>query len=74
MPTHAQRLIHAVRSRNYDRLRDLLASRGDVDARSEAGRTALHAAAEEGDHEATNILLVAGAAVNTRMWDGDPPA
>src|SRR5258708_912334 len=73
MPTHSQRLIHAVRTRNYDRLRELIALHGDVSARSPAGRTALHAAAEEGDLEAARILVAAKSDVNARMQFGKTP-
>ncbi|HEX5219566.1 MAG TPA: ankyrin repeat domain-containing protein [Verrucomicrobiae bacterium] len=73
MPTHAQRLIHAVRTGNHARLRDLLAHSTDVDARSAAGRTALHAAAEEGDLEAARILIESGAEVNARTNNGQTP-
>ncbi len=73
MPTQAQRLIYAVRRRKNERLRQLLKKYGDVDARSSAGRTALHAAAEQGDIEATRTLMEAGADVNARMADGITP-
>jgi ribA/ribD-fused uncharacterized protein len=73
MPTYSQRLIHAVRKRKYDRLRQLLREHEGVSARSLAGRTALHAAAEEGDRESARVLLEAGADVNARMNDGQTP-
>jgi len=73
MPTHAQRLIHAVRTGNYVRLRELIASHGEMDARSPAGRTALHAAAEEADLEAARILIESGAAVNALMNGNQTP-
>ncbi len=73
MPTHAQRLIRAVRTRNYQRLRELLQRQGEANARSITGRTALHAAAEEGDMEAAQILVAAGADVNARMHTGETP-
>lgn len=73
MPTHAQRLIHAVRSGETERLRRLIAEHGEVDSRSPAGRTALHAAAEEGDRLAAAILIQAGADVNARTKDGLTP-
>lgn len=72
MPTPSQRLIHAARNRRYDRLRQLIHRHG-VALRTAAGRTALHAAAEEGDLEAARILLDAGADVNARMNDGRTP-
>ncbi len=73
MPTHSQRLIHAVRTRTYDRLRELITLHGGVSARSRAGRTALHAAAEEGDLESVRILVAAKSDVNARMQFGQTP-
>lgn len=73
MPTQAQRLIHAVRTRNHERLRQLIGKRGDASARSAAGRTALHAAAEEGDIEAARILIESGVEVNARTFTGETP-
>lgn len=73
MPTPAQRLIHAVRTQNFRRLGELLAQKGAVEERSKAGRTALHAAAEEGDLEAARILVGAGADVNARAGGGETP-
>ena len=73
MPTHAQRLIHAIRSGNHERLRLLIREHNGVMACSAAGRTALHAAAEEGDREAARILIEAGAEVNARMKTGATP-
>ena len=73
MPTHAQRLIFSVRSRNLERLRHLIARHGNASARSMAGRTALHAAAEEGDLEAVRVLIHVGCDVNAQMSDGQTP-
>lgn len=73
MPTHAQRLIHAVRSGETERLRHLIAEHDEVDSRSPAGRTALHAAAEEGDRLAAEVLIQAGADVNARTNNGLTP-
>jgi ankyrin repeat protein len=72
MPTPAQRLIYAVRTGNYQRLGELLRAEGAAAELSKAYRTALHAAAEEGDLEAARMLLEAGADVNARMDDGKP--
>ena len=73
MPTASQRLIYAVRSGNYERLAELLKQPDAVATRSNAGRTALHAAAEEGDLEAARMLVKAGADVNARTSDGSTP-
>ena len=73
MPTPAQRLIYAVRTGNYQRLGELLRAEGAAAELSKAYRTALHAAAEEGDLEAARMLLEAGADVNARMDDGRTP-
>lgn len=73
MPTHAQRLIHAVRTQNHDRLLKLIEEHDEISARSAAGRTALHAAAEEGDLEAARILIDAGADINAAMHTGETP-
>jgi uncharacterized protein len=73
MPTASQRLIYAVRTGNYERLAELLKQPDAVKERSEAGRTALHAAAEEGDLQAARILVEAGADVNARTRDGATP-
>ena len=73
MPSHAQRLVHAIRTRNHERVRELIRAHGDVNACTAAGRTALHAAAEEGDGTAAAIVLQAGADVNARMAYGRTP-
>lgn len=73
MPTAAQRLIYAVRTGNYERLGELLRLDGAVAEQSKAYRTALHAAAEEGDLRAARMLVEAGADVNARMDDGKTP-
>jgi len=73
MPTPAQRIIWAVRTRKHSRLRELLKRPGYLTAASPAGRTALHAAAEVGDLAAVQLLLEAGADVNARTCDGETP-
>src|SRR6185295_5900294 len=73
MPTHSQRLIHAVRTGNHGLLRELIEQHGNVDARSAAGRTALHAAAEEGDVESARILIAAKSDVKARTEHGQTP-
>jgi len=73
MPTQSQRLIYAVRTRNYERLRKFIREYNGISIVSAAGCTALHAAAEEGDVEAVRILIDAGADVNARMRHGKTP-
>ncbi len=73
MPTPAQRIIWAVRTRKHSRLRELLQRPGYLTVASPAGRTALHAAAETGDWQAVQWLIDAGADVNARMQSGETP-
>ncbi len=72
MPTPAQRLIFAVRTRRHDWLRKLIGKYG-VTPSTESGRTALHAAAEDGDLLSAGILIDAGADVNGRLHTGQTP-
>ncbi len=73
MQNAATHLVHAVRTRDHVRLRQLIAESAPLSARTKAGRTALHAAAEEGDLEATRLLIDAGAEVNARTLSGETP-
>ena len=57
----ATEVADAVRSRNAQALRALLAKRADVNAAQPDGTTALHWAAHWNDLEAVNLLLRAGA-------------
>ena len=57
----------------YDIERDLLAADAEVDARDQAGRTALIEAASQGDADSTRILVAAGADIMARDADGDSP-
>ena len=43
---------------------------GDVNEQTEDGSTTLHAASENGHAEVVNILIQAGAEVNTQIKDG----
>lgn len=72
-PSEPPELIRAVRATQLGRLEELLAQGGDPNTRSKAGRTALHAAAEEGILEAAKLLLDAGAQVDARNWAGETP-
>lgn len=70
----ATALIAAVRSRQLERVRELMRERGAAGATGERGRTALHVAAEEGYEPAARLLLDAGWAVDARMsFDGETP-
>lgn len=73
MQNAATHLVHAVRTRDYARLRQLIAEPAHLAARTKAGRTALHAACEEGDLEAIRLLLDAGADINARTCSGETP-
>ncbi|HEX8172060.1 MAG TPA: ankyrin repeat domain-containing protein [Thermoanaerobaculia bacterium] len=60
-------LIEAVRARDRERVRAILASDpAAVHARNDDGATALHYAAELGDRECVELLLDAGADLNAR--------
>ena len=65
--------MYAVRQNHLERVRELVAKMEEVTARSPGGRTALHAAAEEGNLEAARILLEAGIPVDVRTRDGQTP-
>ncbi len=68
------RLVDAVRRRDHDALRVLLASRTlDVDAPGADGMTALHWAARGNDEDAIARLLARGANPNARTRLGVPP-
>ena len=73
MHSAAPELIRAVRATQLDRVRELLTHGLDPDARSAGGRTALHAAAEEGILEAAQLLIEAGASIDARNSAGDTP-
>lgn len=73
MQNAATHLVHAVRTRDHARLRELIADPSRLSARTKAGRTALHAAAEEGDLAAIRLLLDAGAEINARTRFGETP-
>jgi ankyrin repeat protein len=51
----------------------LLASKGDVDAKTHGGYTPLHIAASEGRKDAALLLLQNGADVNAKAGDGSTP-
>ena len=72
-PGSIPELIQAVRATELDRVRELLADGVDPDIRSSGGRTALHAAAEEGILEAAQLLVDAGASIEARNFSGDTP-
>ncbi|MFL6246563.1 MAG: ankyrin repeat domain-containing protein [Thermoanaerobaculia bacterium] len=60
-------LFEAVRSRNPDRVREVLQrDPRSVMARDSQGATALHYAAESGDREIVTMLLDGGADINAR--------
>lgn len=60
-------LFEAVRSRDLDGVREILARNPEsVSARDAGGATALHYAAEIGDHTIVDALLDAGADINAR--------
>lgn len=66
-PTPAEDLFDAVRSRDRDRVREILRRHPDaVSARDADGATALHYAAESGDREIAVMLVDAGADINAR--------
>lgn len=65
--TSAIALIAAVRTNQLSLLRELVHGEGAATATSAAGRTALHAAAEEGNEAAALLLLDSGWAVDARM-------
>jgi ankyrin repeat protein len=72
-PASIPELIQAVRATQLERVRELLADGVDPNVRSSGGRTALHAAAEEGILEAAQLLIDAGASIEARNFSGDTP-
>jgi ankyrin repeat protein len=64
---------HSVQTNKLDFIRRHWAQLGDVDLSNERGKTALMAAASQGDTELVRVLLNAGADVNARnQTDGTP--
>lgn len=70
IPPTASSLIEAIRQKDHAQLRELLKTCTNPSIRSPAGRTILHAAAEEGDLEFAQIALEAGCDVNATMING----
>jgi ankyrin repeat protein len=64
-------LHRALRTRDVVRVRELIAAGADLAARTPAGRTPLHIAAEEGLPEAVEALLAAGAEADARRPGGE---
>lgn len=67
------RLIEAIRDRDHEAVRTLLAQEVDVNAREGDGATALHWAVVRGDAEVVDALLGAGADVNAANDYGVTP-
>lgn len=66
-------LHEAVLQGNILRLKELAAQKeADLDARDEAGKTALHLAVEQGNTEAADILLAAGSDPEAMDKEGKP--
>jgi ankyrin repeat protein len=72
MSDELKHIVGLVRSNSLDALRELLKQVPGV-AKSPRGRTALHCAAEEGNVEASELLLGAGFDVDARTDDGEKP-
>ena len=69
-----QALLRAAREGHADAVEELLKSPGiDVNAKDEAGNTALIEAARFGHDHVTRVLLGAGASTNVRDKDGKTP-
>lgn len=68
---HADDLITAACEGALDKVRQLVAAGGDVNAADEFGRTAVIAAAERGQDTIIEFLLGHGADINTTDTDGD---
>ncbi|MFC1833590.1 ankyrin repeat domain-containing protein [Thermodesulfobacteriota bacterium] len=71
-PDEVTPLILAAMRKRVEIVRRLLDFGTDVEARNELrNMTALMIAAEEGEHETCEALLIKGADVNATDWDGD---
>lgn len=66
-------LLSTVRSKDLTRLREYLTTPSNVMVRTPAGRTLLHAAAEEGWTHGVTVLLEAGIPVNVRDKNEETP-
>jgi ankyrin repeat protein len=64
-----ERLLRAAKEGQLHRVRRLLNSGADVDATTALAETALHLAAEEGNREVVEALILAGADVNHAVQD-----
>ena len=69
----ANSLIEAVRSGSIDRVRAVVNSGADVNARQPDGATVLHWAAHKDDHQTVELLVRAGADVNVANDLGATP-
>jgi len=68
-----QDLVEAAREGSVERVRVLLASGVDINAKDKNGETALHRAANKGYSQVVELLIANGADVNVRSnWGGTP--
>lgn len=65
--------LEAALGEEIDRVRELIAARVDVDAKTHDGYTALHITAMNGNTELAKLLIAAGAALETKNEVGDAP-
>jgi ankyrin repeat protein len=71
--TLREAVILGLATQNEDVTGLLLASKADVNARGNDGRTALHVAARKGNKDASKLLLTSKANVNAKANDGKTP-